>query len=97
MPFEKKSYIKVGTRDWETIIPRPPRHATHARMICYNQTYENGEPKTAVLPLQDFGCFQGVSGDFNYIRMDKKGKIHEEYKDTWYWDGKQVSGIDELM
>jgi hypothetical protein len=37
-----------------------------------------------------------VSGDFNYIRMDKKGKVHEEYKDFWYWDGYQVEGIEDL-
>jgi hypothetical protein len=28
--------------------------------------------------------------------MDKKGKVHEEYKDFWYWDGYQVEGIEDL-
>ena len=94
--FKPRPVIKVGTKDWETLIPRPPKHATHAKMVCHNQTYDNGSPKTATLPLQDFGCFQGVSGDFNYIRMDRKGKVSEEYDGTWYWNGTQVEGIEDL-
>jgi len=93
--FKPKPFVKVGNKDWETIIPRPPKHATHARLICYNQTYDNGTPKTATLLIQDFGCFRGVSGDFSYIRMDKKGKVHEEYEGKWYWDGRQVEGAEE--
>jgi hypothetical protein len=95
--FEKKPYVTVGTKEWETVIPRPPKHATHARMSCIDHTYGNGEPKIATLPLNDFGCFQGVSGDFSYIRMDKKGKVSEEYDGTWYWDGNKVEGIDDLI
>jgi len=94
--FQPKPVVTVGSKGWQVDIPRPPKHATHARMTCYNQTYENGTPKMATLPLQDFGCFQGVSGDFNYIRMDKKGKVHEEFKDSWYWNGYQVEGIEGL-
>ena len=94
--FQKKPVVTVGRADWAVDIPRPPKHATHARLTCINATYDNGSPKIATLPLQDFGCFQGVSGDFSYIRMDKKGKVSEEYDGTWYWDGFQVEGIDDL-
>ena len=75
--FQKKPVVTVGRADWAVDIPRPPKHATHARLTCANATYENGSPKTATLPLQDFGCFQGVSGDFSYIRMDKNGIVSE--------------------
>ena len=94
--FKKKPVITVGTKEWMVEIPRPPKHATHARMACVDDTFGNSEPKVATLPLQDFGCFQGVSGDFNYIRMDKKGKVHEKYDGSWYWDGNQVEGIEDL-
>lgn len=75
-------------------VPRPPKHATHARMVMRDEWTDDGHPKEAVLPLQDFGCFKGVAGEFNYLRMDKKGKIHEEYKDSWFWNGIQVVGLD---
>jgi len=96
MPFKSKPYIKVGRGAWETYIPKPPQHATHARLTCFNQTYDDGRPKTATLPIQDFGCFKGVSGDFSFIRMDNKRKVHEEYEGTWYWDGIKVPEV-ELM
>ena len=96
MPFEAKPYIKVG-KPKNTFIPRPPKFATHAVMKCYDELAHNGKPKTAILPIQDFDCFLGVSGDFKYIRMDKKGKVHEKYKGTWYWDGRCVPEIQELI
>ena len=55
-----------------------------------------GTPKVATLPIQDFGCFIGVSGDFSYIRMDKRRKVLEEYSGEWYWDGYKVDGIEDL-
>ena len=97
MPFKKKPYKKVGKKDWEVCIPTPPKFATHARLTCFNQTYDNGTPKTATMPIQDFGCFRGVSGDFSYIRMNKQRKILEIYSGKWYWNGVEVDGIDELM
>lgn len=99
MAFKKKPYLKVGVKDWQVIIPRPPAHATHARMTMRDEFYEhNGQPKQATLPLQDFGCFKGVAGDFHYLRMDKKGKVAQEWDGTtWFWNGYQVSGIDDLM
>ena len=94
--FKPKPVITVGTKDWRTAIPRPPKHATHARMLCIDPLVRNCTPKHATLPIQDFGCFKGVSGDFSYIRMDKRGKVHEEYEGEWYWDGKEVDGINDL-
>ncbi len=94
--FQPKPVVTVGTKDWRVDIPRPPKNATHARMICHDYTYDNGKPKVATLPLQDFGCFQGVSGEFSYIRMDKTKKVIKEYEGTWYWDGFKVEGIEDL-
>ena len=96
MPFKKKLVVTVGTKDWRVTIPRPPKFATHAVLTCFNQTYENGTPKTATLPIEDFGCFNGVSGEFYYLRMNKSQKVLEEYKDIWYWDGEQVEGIEDM-
>ena len=96
MPFKKKLVVTVGTKDWRVTIPRPPKFATHAVLTCLNQTYENGEPKTATLPIQDFGCFKGVNGNFSFIRMNKNRRILEEYEGVWYWDGEKVEGIEEL-
>tara|TARA_Y100000310_G_scaffold146412_1_gene145728 strand:+ start:2843 stop:3145 length:303 start_codon:yes stop_codon:yes gene_type:complete len=96
MPFEPKPYIKVG-KPKNTFIPRPPKHATHAVMKCHDELSHDGKLKTATLPIQDFDCFLGVSGDFKYIRMDKKGKVHEKYKGAWYWDGRCVPEIQELI
>jgi hypothetical protein len=97
MRFKQKPYIKVGNKDWETFIPRPPKDATHARMICKDPFRLDESPKSATLPLQDFGCFRGVSGTFSYIRMDHKRKVVKEYPETYYWDGRDVEGIEELM
>jgi len=96
MPFKKKPVVTVGRGDWAVEVPRPPNHATHARLTCFNQTYDNGTPKVATLPIQDFGAFMGVSGNFSYIRMNNKRKVLEEYKGEWYWDGREVEGIEEL-
>ena len=90
MPFEKKPYIKVGTKDWEVIIPRPPAHATHAELKL-----DDGQGgKKATLPLRDFGCFKGVSGWFTYLRQDNKGKVSKRHRQKWYWNGKNVEGLD---
>ena len=97
MAFKKKAASKVGTKDWEVTIPRPPTHATHARMTFRDEFKENGEHKSATLPIQDFGCFKGVSGDFYYLRMDNKRKVTKEWeKDFWHWDGYKVVGIEKL-
>ena len=97
MAFKKKAAVKVGRNDWEVTIPRPPNHATHAVLTCFHQLCDDGTPKTATMPIQDFGCFRGVSGDFSYIRMNNKRKVLEEYEGSWYWDGSQVSGIEQLL
>ena len=97
MPYTKKPYLTVGTKDWRVTIPRPPEHATHARLVMLDDLKDNGAPKEAILPLQDFGCFKGVAGKFEYIRMDNKRKITQEYKGTWEWDGHKVVGIEKLM
>lgn len=97
MPRKVSPIITVGTRDWEVTIPRPPKRATHARMIVHNDMDGKGKPKSATLPIQDFGCFKGVYGDFYYLRMDNKRKIVEEWeKDVWHWDGLQVRNLPEL-
>ena len=97
MAFKKKPTVLVGTKEWRVEIPRPPNHATHARMTCIDPFAVNDTPKTATLPIQDFGCFKGVSGDFYYLRMDNKRKITKEWeKDFWHWDGYKVVGIEKL-
>jgi len=97
MAFQKKAAVKVGTKEWEVTVPRPPNHATHARLTLRDEFTDRGDPKEATLPIQDFGCFRGVAGDFHYLRMDKKGKIHEQYDGSWFWNGYQVSGIEQLI
>ena len=97
MPFKAKPVVTLGKGDWAVEVPRPPKHATHARLTLRDYFYDNGKPKTATQALQDFGCFKGVAGDFQYIRMDKKGKVLEEYKDSWFWNGYKVEGIEELI
>lgn len=95
--FKKKAVITVGRNDWAVEVPRPPKHATHARMVLHDEYDHKGRPKTATLPIDDFGCFKGVSGDFYYLRMDNKRKIVQEWdKDFWHWNGRQVEGIEEL-
>ena len=95
MPFQPKPTKVVGRGDWAVEVPRPPKHATHARMTFVNDLKENGKPKVATLPIQDFGCFKGVAGDFIYIRQDNRGKVSEEYKGQWSWNGCQVEGIED--
>ena len=96
MAFKRKPVVTVGSGDWQVQVPNPPKHATHARLVCENQTKGNGKPKSAVLPIVDFKCFEGVIGWFQYIRMDKKKKILDEYDGTWYWNGIEVEGLDLL-
>jgi len=92
-----KPIITVGNKGWEVDIPRPPKHATHVRMVCRHDFDDKGRPKCPTLPIQDIGCFKGVEGDFQYIRMNKQGKILEEHKDVWYWNGWEVVGIEKLI
>mgnify|MGYP001188563828 CR=1 FL=1 len=94
MPFKRKAVVTVGSKDWAVQVPNPPKRATHARMTLDTYFKDNGTPKVATLPIQDFGCFKGVSGDFQYIRMDKHKKVLEEYDGSWYWNGRQVEGIE---
>mgnify|MGYP003131837939 CR=1 FL=1 len=96
MPFKSKPTTIVGRADWAVEVPKPPKHATHARIVLDSEFMENGKPKTATLPIEDFGCFKGVSGDFSYLRMNKSRKIQEEYEGSWYWDGTRVEGIENL-
>ena len=94
MPKKAKPVVTVGTKDWEATIPRPPKHATHARMMASDAFSSDPTPKQVTLPIQDFGCFKGVSGDFYYLRMDKKRKIVQEWeKDLWYWNGYEVENL----
>lgn len=95
--FKPKPYIKIGKTNAIIYIPKPPKHATHAVLTCQNQLTQNGEPKKAILPIRDFDCFRGVSGDFSYIRMDNKRNIKEEYEGKWFWDGFSVPEIKELI
>ena len=94
VPFQKKPYIKAGRGDWEVVIPRPPKFATHARMRCVDPLSPDSTPKYATLPINDFGCFKGVYGEFSYIRMNNSRKVLEEYNGTWEWDGHKVLGVD---
>jgi hypothetical protein len=93
MPFKRKDVVTVGSRLWEVRVPNPPQRATHARLVCGDELNGNGKPKVAVVPIQDFKCFSGVCGKFQYIRMNNRRKVTEEYADIWFWDGKQVEGI----
>ena len=97
MPFTKKPTRVVGRGDWAVAVPRPPTHATHARMTLFNEVDYKGKPKMATLPLDDFGCFKGVAGEFQYIRMNNTMKILEEYDGTWGWNGRSVIGIENLV
>lgn len=96
MPFKAKPVVTVGKNDWAVRVPRPPKHATHAVLTMPSDLKENGKPKTATLPIQDFGCFKGVAGTFSYLRMDKKGKVSQEYDGQWAWNGWEVEGLEEL-
>jgi len=94
MPFKAKPIITVGSGEWEVRIPRPPRHATHVRLTTRDEVNSKGHPKKSTLPLKDFACFKGVAGHFQYIRMDRKRKVLEEYSESWFWTGNEVEGID---
>ena len=96
MPFKKKSTKIVGRGDWAVEVPTPPKHATHARMEAFDPYSSDPTPKEVTLPIHDFGCFKGVAGDFQYLRMDNKRKLKEEYSGIWYWNGHQVSGIEDI-
>ena len=96
MPFKSKPTAIVGRADWAVEVPKPPKHATHARMMASDPSASDPTPKQVTLPIQDFGCFKGVSGDFSYVRMNNQRKIQEEYEGSWYWDGSQVVGIEDL-
>ena len=94
MPKKAKPVVTVGTKDWQVTIPRPPKRATHARMLVHDDMDGKGRPKMPTLPIQDFGCFKGVSGDFYYLRMDKKRKIVQQWeKDFWHWNGYEVENL----
>ena len=96
MPFKPKPVVKVGKGDWQVEVPRPPRYATHARMMASDPFSSDPTPRQVTLPIQDFGCFKGVSGEFSYIRMNKSRKILEEYNGEWFWDGHAVEGLENL-
>ena len=96
MPFKRKPVVTVGAGDWKVEVPNPPKHATPARLVCDSHLKDNGKPKVAVLALADFKCFQGVIGWFQYIRMDKRKKVLDEYEGTWFWNGEEVEGIDSM-
>ncbi|MAH44944.1 hypothetical protein CMI37_03895 [Candidatus Pacearchaeota archaeon] len=94
MPFKRKPVVTVGVGDWKVSVPNPPKHATHARLVCDKDPLEKGRAKIAVLPIADIKCFEGVSGWFQYIRMNKQRKVLEEYTGEWYWNGREVEGIE---
>ena len=96
MPFKKKPTRVVGINGWQVEVPTPPTFATHVRMTCFNQTYDSGKPKKATVPIRDFGVLKGVTGEFQYIRMNKSLKVLEEYDGVWEWDGRKVVGIEEM-
>ena len=97
MPRKAKPVVVVGHGDWAVEVPRPPKFATHARLTLEGEFKENGDNKVATLPIRDFGGFKGVRGDFYYLRMDNKRKITQEWgKNSWYWDGSSVEGIEKL-
>ena len=96
MPSKKKPTRVVGVKGWVVEIPTPPTRATHARISCMSDTYDNGEPKIATALIRDFGVFKGVRGEFNYLRIDNKGKVLEEFKEVWEWNGAEVVGIEKM-
>jgi len=96
MPFKTKPTKVVGVKDWQVEIPTPPKHATHARMMASDPSLSDPTPKQVILPIQDFGCFKGVAGEFTYIRQDNKGKVSKEYDGQWFWNGYKVEGIEEM-
>jgi len=98
MPRKGSPIVTVGTKDWEVTIPRPPKNATHATLVLHNEFDSKGRPKVATLPIQDFGCFKGVAGDFYFLKMDKKGKVTQSWEnDYWFWNGIEVENLPELQ
>ena len=95
MPRKTKPVVTVGTKEWQVDIPRPPKRATHARIVLHNEVDHKGSPKEATLPIQDFGCFKGVSGDFSYLRLDRNRKIVEEWDEYWHWSGFKVENLPQ--
>ena len=47
MPKKANPVVTVGTKDWKVDIPRPPKHATHARMVLRDDFDHKGRPKAA--------------------------------------------------
>ena len=95
MPRKAKPVVNVGAGEWKVDIPRPPKRATHARMTCIDLRSPKSTPKVATLPIQDFACFKGVSGDFHYLRLDNKKKIVEEWDELWHWSGFEVENLPQ--
>ena len=96
MPFKPKPTKVVGRGDWAVEVPRPPKFATHVVLTMDTEIKDNGKPKQSTQRIEDFGAFMGVSGTFSYIRMDNRSRVHEKYKGSWYWDGRNVKGIEKL-
>tara|TARA_A100001037_G_C14675235_1_gene424884 strand:- start:4 stop:330 length:327 start_codon:yes stop_codon:yes gene_type:complete len=92
MPFKPKPTIKVGRGDWEVEIPRPPKKATHAILTLANEFTEKGQPKKAMVKLEDFGTLRGVAGSFHYVKVckTKAQKVLEEYPEKHLWNGREV-------
>ena len=92
MPFKPKPTVRVGRGDWEVEIPRPPQKATHAILTLIDHFTEKGEPKKAMVKLEDFGTLKGVAGSFHYVRVckTKARKILEEYPVKHSWNGREV-------
>ena len=96
MPFKPKPVVTVGRGDWAVEVPRPPKFATHVVLTMDTEFKDNGKPKHSTQRIDDFGAFKGVSGTFSYLRMDNRGRVHENHKESWYWDGKSVDGIEDI-
>jgi hypothetical protein len=92
MAFKKKPYRVIicgANRDKKVYIPRPPTYATHVYLQIGN--------RKAIVPIVDFDVLWDSSGWFHYLRMDKNRKVLETYEDKWYWNGRNVEGIEELI
>lgn len=96
MASKQKFTRVVGTKGWKIEIPTPPKRATHARLICFDDTCCDGSPKKIILEIDDFACFRGVVGDFRFLKLDKARKVLEEFDGEWTWNGSQVVGIEKL-
>ena len=49
------------------------------------------------IPIKDFDVFWGQDGWFHYLRQDNKGKISKRHDEEWFWNGRVVEGIEELL